>query len=164
MKCKDFEQEIYGYRELTVLEKKAVDAHVLNCESCRELLTIVQQTAALISSAASVKPRPENFSKLTGNIIQALDKEQKHSASWPNSLFLRYAMVAASLSLILWFANEQHAAVELPHTPIADAVMLKSQPVSTILNQKKEKTISLYACAKSGDCKNSVFKTLKQRF
>jgi predicted anti-sigma-YlaC factor YlaD len=168
MKCRDFEQEIFLYRELAAIERSAVDDHIKRCDACRELLVRVQQTETFVSNAASSKPQPENFSKLTSNIMQAVGSQQKQSASWLNSLFVKYAMVAASLSLVFVFGVEQSASITV-HKAIPRSATVPFNSVSlkkTFLDRKKNSATnkpSLYACVKSGDCNNTIIETFKKK-
>ena len=156
MKCKDFEREIYLYQELLPSEKKVVDDHVAVCKTCCELLVTVQNSEALISQIAFSKPQTENSSRLTSNIMQAISNKQKKSASWINSLFLRYAMTTASFVLVIAFCFESLSntqPVTKRHSS-AKTVTLNSTSLAKSYRAKKEKPEqpSLYACVKSGEC------------
>lgn len=156
MKCADFEQGIYLYKELNALEKKNVDDHVQGCESCRELFSQVKQTEVMLSLAAAINPQPGNFSRLTSNIMQAIKKPGNRNAPWIQGLILRYAMVAISLTLIVAFGVESFSTAG----PVAKSysstktVTLNSVPAAEAYRSKKEQIPkpSLYACVKNGEC------------
>lgn len=156
MSCKDFEQEIYLYKELNAFEKKNVDDHVQDCESCRELFSQVQQTEVMLSLAATIKPRPENFSKLTSDIMQSVKKPEKQSAPWIQGVILRYALVLTSLLLIIAFSVESFSTSEsvTKSSSSTKTVTLNSVSVAESYRNKKEQRSksSLYACVKNGEC------------
>jgi len=163
MKCKDFEQEIYLYSELSETERIRVDVHIQECADCKELFELVSSTRVLIEQAAITKPELTNHARLTSNIMQAIAVQQKQSSSWLNSLFVRYAMVAASLILIVWFFQEQQSATEPPQQHLATVVKLNSQPIGKIINKDKKKPVSIYACIKTESCNNTRFENFKQK-
>lgn len=178
MNCKDVEQEIYLYNELTPTEKKVIDNHIESCVSCREHFAIVQQTRMLVSKEALSVPQPKNFSKLTSHIMQAIEVESQQKESrlhlFLSSWSLKYSMAAASLALILGFGFESLSSGEsitkgyppiTKHYPSAKTVTLNSNSLAKSYRDKKsqpEKT-SLYACAKSGDCNNTFIENFKKK-
>lgn len=163
--CKDFEQEIYFYRELTKENKEVLENHLAECEECREIFAIVQQTEALISKTASAKPEPVNSAQLTSNIMQRVGNQQKQNSSWINNMFLRYTMAATSLIIIIAFGVESFSTVG-PLTkryPYRRAATLNSASLTKSLLEKKDQTEkpSLYACLKSGEC-NTLIENFKK--
>lgn len=163
--CKDFEQEIYFYRELTKENKEVLDNHLTSCKQCREIFAIVQQTEALISKTASAKPEPVNSAQLTSNIMQRVGNQQKQNSSWINNMFLRSTMAAASLIIIIAFGVESFSPVG-PLTkryPYRRAATLNSASLTKSLLEKKGQTDkpSLYACLKSGEC-NTLIENFKK--
>jgi len=155
MKCKDFEREIYLYSTLSAAEKQKVNDHLETCKACRQLLAMVQQTEALVATAAIAKPQPENFSRLTNNIMQAVEKEKTKPASWINFSFVKYAMAGASLMLIIAFGVESFSTgeLQLKQYSTAKSVTLSSTSLGKLYRSKKEKSQpSVYACVKNGDC------------
>lgn len=166
MDCKDFEQEIYLYRELAKADKEAVDNHIASCTQCRELFVMVQETEALVAKAASIKPQPENASKLTSNIMLAIQaKSQKQSvfASLVQESFLKYSFAAASLVLVILFMTEQQTPPQSEKVVMKGTVVLKSSSIREILDQEEKQKASLYACIKSENCNNTLVENLKQK-
>lgn len=156
MKCKDFEQNIYLYKELGASEKKNVDDHVACCESCCELFSMVQHAEGMLSLAATVKPQSENFSRLTSRILKAVEKEKPKSASWINVSFIKYAMAAASCIVIIVFGAETFSTSEpvVKHYSSAKTITLNSVSIAESYRSKREQLLkrSFYACVKNGDC------------
>lgn len=170
MTCKDLEADIYLYSELSGAEQKRVDAHVHECKACRELFELAKATQVLTTHIGTVKPEPANHSRLTRNIMQAVELERQRKESrlgaFLNSLSLKYTMAAASLMLIFSFGFESFSAVE-PITkryPSARTVTLNSTSLTkTYRNRKAQpEKISFYACAKSGEC-NSLVESFKKK-
>lgn len=164
MNCKETEQEIYLYRELTASEKATVDEHIGQCVACQKLFISIQEYQSFVNGLAENKPQPANHARLTSSIMQAINQHQNQKTTGLNSLFVRYAMVAASLSLIVLFGAEQLEPNEFnKRQPVARAVVLESTSLSKIFLKGKEKSesrLSLYACAKTGDCDNVFIKNL----
>jgi anti-sigma factor RsiW len=169
MKCKDFEQDIYLYSELTEAAKIRVDVHIQTCAACKELLQIASSAQAFVTKASHLKPEIANHGRLTSNITQAVAKQQTQSVSWINSMFLKYAMVAASFALIIAFGVEQLSPVEGPYKrmPVAKTVTLNSASLMKAALDRKQKPDtdkpSLYACVKNGDCNNIIIESLKKK-
>lgn len=169
MKCKDFEREIYLYSELCETERKQVDAHIQECVSCKELFQRVASTNTLVAEVSLVKPEIINHGRLTSNIMQALQIPQKNSSVLSfKSLFVKYAMVAASLILVTLFVVEQQSGtIPQKTTPVTETVTLNSASLSKAFLDRKEKDepakTSLYACAKSGDCNSNLIESFKKK-
>lgn len=166
MTCKDLEADIYLYSELSGAEQKRVDAHVHECKACRELFELAKATQVLTTHVGTVKPEPANHSRLTSNIMQAVASKPAKASSGIYNPFFKYAMMAASLALIVLFGIEQ-SETEHPHEEISitRTVTLQSRPLSEILLRRKEKSEkpSLYACAKSGECDNVFIKNFVKK-
>lgn len=168
MKCKDFEQEIYLYSELSETEKIRVDAHIQECDACKELFQLVSSARVSIEQASLKKPELTNHARLTSNIMQAVADQQKQSTLWINSLFLKYTMVAASLALIIVFGVEQLSHIDnLSKTmPGAKTVTLNSAVSMKGAFERKQNPApkpSLYACVKSGGCENIFIERFKKK-
>jgi predicted anti-sigma-YlaC factor YlaD len=167
MKCNDFEERIYLYAELSEKERKQLETHLQECKNCRELFAFVSTAQRVVAQAANTKPQPIHHGRLTSNIMQAVNQQQSHGFSWLNSQFVRYAMVAASLALIVLFGAEQMKQTGFTkRMPVARAVVLESASISETFLKRKDKSEnkpSLYACAKSGACDNMFIKNFVKK-
>jgi hypothetical protein len=167
MNCKEIEKDIYLYDELTDTEKRSVDSHLQQCEACKKLFEIAQSHQAVIQKLSGYKPQPENYSKITSSIMQAIDVplNQNILTKFFEGLFVRYTFLTASLVLIIFFLIEQQAEPDTEHQQVANqsaTVILKTSGTLQNIRNKKEtgNITSLYACVKSGDCENSMLKIL----
>jgi hypothetical protein len=172
MNCEEVEKEIYLYRELTAAERKLVDAHIQTCAACEELLQVVLSAQTLIAESALRKPELANHSRLTSNIMQAIQsKPQKESGfvALLRQSFVKYSFVAASLVLVVAFGVEQLSPVESysKRIPETNTVTLNSSAFMKAALERKEKPeaakASLYACAKSGNCDNTFIESFKKK-
>lgn len=166
MKCKDFEQDIYLYSELSKAEKLRLNAHLQECAECKALFQLVLVTQELITKESSAKPEVVNHARLTSNIIQAIQAEspkQSVFAARVKQLFLKYSFATASLTLVILFVTEQQTSSEPEKVVIAGTVTLKSFSASEILDQRGKQKTSLYACVKSENCNNTFVENLKQK-
>ncbi|MEQ1584276.1 MAG: hypothetical protein ABL895_00230 [Cyclobacteriaceae bacterium] len=114
MKCKEFEEGIYLYEELTGSEKALVDNHRSHCEACNKLAEQVIQSGILIKRAGLLKTEAKNPHQLTLRIMNSIAKEKEVSvldylASYFDNLFIRYAFGMASLLLVVFFLYEQQS-------------------------------------------------------
>jgi hypothetical protein len=170
MNCTEIEKDIYLYDELPTSERAIVDAHITQCDSCKELLAVLQIHQSVIQKVAQQKPQPENFSRLTSSIMRAIDEKEtpRIFSKLLDRIFLRYAFAAVSLSLMVVFFAEQlslsNASSQLyKRMPQSKTVTLKTSGTLVNVIKKKEEgrsETSLYACVKSGDCGNPLSKTL----
>lgn len=168
MKCRDFEQDIYLYRELTLPERSGIDQHVKECGDCRKLLKIVLASQSMIVQASQLKAEPENFSRLTHTIMQAVEDsstQKRFRFEFSFEGFIKYSLVTASLVLITFFVMEQQTSLEMPdRIARGETVPLRSQSVVKIIKEQKgKKEASLYACIKSDGCGNTLIENLKQK-
>lgn len=169
MKCKDFEREIYLYSELSETERRPVDAHIQECVACKELFQFVASANALVTEVSLVTPQVVNHGQLTSNIMQALQIRPRNSSVLSfKSLFAKSAMVTASLALVTLFVVEQQSRTVLQkRMPVSETVTLNSASLTKAFLDKKEKgepaKTSLYACAKSGDCNNTLIESFKKK-
>lgn len=168
MRCKDFEQEIYLYAELSQIERAQLDAHIRECAACKALFRLVSSTHELIAKTSTTKPELANHARLTSNIMQVVAKQKSQSASWIDSLFIKYAMIAASLALLAVFGAEQLSPISgySKRIPVARTVTLNSTVLMKATLDRKEnaetKKPSLYACVKSGDCNYTIIENFKK--
>lgn len=166
MKCKDFEQEIYLYSELTASEKEPVDEHIRQCAACQKLFATMRRYQSVVNELAENKPQPVNHARLTSNIMQAIQSKPKEESTLFSLLqrsFVKYSFVAASLMLVILFVTEQQAFVESEKPIVVGAVTLKTTSIANVLDQKNKPNTSFYMCIKSENCNNALVENLKQR-
>lgn len=174
MSCEDWEEHIYLYRELTAAEQAAVSRHVATCARCSALLEIVQQQHALTRQAAAEKPEAQDPARLTDAIMTSIGlPRQRHVVM--DSAWLRYAMVAASVLLVVVFFLEQPwanrheqervAATPPPevHSPVMNtrAFLEQRRPDRAV---QQESFFALYAgCIQHNDCDNPAVRNFKTK-
>lgn len=166
MKCKDFEQDIYLYSELSEAGRIRVNTHIQECAECRELFQVVSSAQGLITKASVAKPEVVNHSRLTSNIMQAIQAESSKKSVFAarfQQLFLKYSFAVASFALVIFFVAEQQTYREPEQVMIAGTVTLKSSSVSEVLHQRGKQKTSLYVCVKSENCGNTLVENLKQK-
>lgn len=109
MSCKDFEQNIYVYHELSTDEKKLVDTHLQTCSSCAALFEELKQTQLLIEQMANEAIVPKNAARLTSGIMSKISTEKINRVSIFSDLLLgraRIALTCLSVVLLVAFAVE----------------------------------------------------------
>lgn len=173
MICKEIEEEIYLYHELTASHKEIVDEHIKHCTACQKLFVFTQEYQSIIIGLAENKPQPSNHARLTSNIMQGIGKRRAQTSLWLNSLFIKYSMVVASLILVVAFGFEQSSLrIEqlspvgsiYKRVPIAKTITLNSASVAEVLqNQKEKRNVSFYVCLKTGACTHTLIENFKQK-
>lgn len=164
MKCKEFEERIYLYEELSDSEKAKIDEHRSHCQACNKLADRATQSLALIRKASLLKAEVKNPHQLTQQIMNSIAKEGGVSvldqlSSYLDNLFVRYAFGVASLLLITFFLYENKTADRVASITKITNTKVKPGPVldmSVFLNhyrrqrvKKDPVPISKYAYYKS---------------
>lgn len=131
MNCSEVEKRIYLYRELNEAERKQADEHIAQCESCHELSILVFKHQELIKRVRPVKPTLKNPEWMTQQIMNSVERKVKRVGLFDgiitllDSVFVRYAFIAASLLLIVFFVVEQQYMGYTP--PVAEIKTEKQQ-------------------------------------
>ena len=181
MSSKHFIEQIYQYTELSPGEKRMVDEHVLQCESCRQCLAEFMAGQAMLRRAAGIKVEPGNAARLTANIMEAVHTPTSRSnvtLSWLDKAIVRYGMMACSVALVFVFAMQevwttkktnqitslQNAALSanirtVEKTDVLNTTAMLRDVRDNYLN--KGETKSWYACIKDGECDSQIIKRIK---
>lgn len=145
-RCK-FEKRIYLYRELTFDEKKSTDAHIAQCESCRQLATRFFQEQKLIRDFSTRQFASTNPQQLTQGIMNSIERNEKRPIrfdrinSFLDRLFVRYAFGVLSLLLIAFFFIEQRAGDQVPvvaKIEVKQGSILNSNTFLKVLQKRRE--------------------------
>jgi predicted anti-sigma-YlaC factor YlaD len=115
MNCRNIEELLYRYQELASAEKKMVDEHLTQCETCNQLARQLFFSHRIIRKAASHKPALRNPHVITQRIMNAIELEKRRSivavlSDYLDSIFVRYAISVISVILITFFVYEQQPA------------------------------------------------------
>ncbi|MCE7793918.1 anti-sigma factor [Salipaludibacillus sp. CUR1] len=107
MACSQENQKLihkYLDEEMTLLEKKQFEAHIMTCDECHAQLRELRKTVAIIQSASHFEA-PKGF---TENVMKQLPKQSK-SQTWKN--FMRkHPFILAAATFFLIFAVSLSAA------------------------------------------------------
>jgi len=175
MKCKETEQAIYLYQELSVDERSKVDAHVDTCEECALLLREWKQSVGLIQHAKQVQVVPNNAAHLNHRIMNAIHSTPSNSVFdlvlvKLRTQFVSYGMATMSLILVVFFISEQNqsnkAMVMDKKYSGAHDVVLNSNSFFKALQEGREikdtfSFSSLQTCAKNSDCGDGLIENFK---
>jgi len=162
------EEDIYLYDELDATARQAVDSHLSTCAACSERFANVMAGQRAIHLAAADRPQPANASALTSSIMATVAQQAapRTNGGWLNHLVVRWAMVAASVALAIGFVYEQQTAAALQGHRLATtgAVTLKTKTWRQWQERRqRQQTYSLYACAQSLYCDNTLINTYKSK-
>jgi len=130
MNCNEFQKRVYLYREMTSTERSLLSDHFAQCSACSKLMDQVVTANALISKARAFNPEVKNPERMTQQIMNAINVQQRSPLDkillYFDNYFVRYSISLVSLSLICFFIYEQNG-VSTP--PIKT---LSSQPLNGI--------------------------------
>lgn len=102
MGCKNFEENIYTYQELSADEKKLTDAHLTTCASCAALFEEVKAAELLIEQVAKQEVAPPNAARLTSGIMSKISVDKVNRVSiFTELLLVRARIVLTGLSIVL---------------------------------------------------------------
>ena len=160
MNCKDFEEQIVLFPELSNEERAIVTEHLNSCASCMELFNSVTETVNVLREIGKVNIEIQDPFRLT-NIIMARIKAKK-SQPWSlfNLSFLRfelaqvkYAMSVASFLLVFTFGIEQFQSSEISGTAVSSSnskmVILNRRTFQEELSKSKTSVLILANNCKS---------------
>jgi hypothetical protein len=113
MTCREVEEQIVLFSELTDGEKALVETHVKECSSCKEMLAVAELMNQRVARAAAVSPKVQHPIALTNTIMEGV--QQRKPYSWnlsglflsPGEPYLTYALAIASLVCVGFFGMEQ---------------------------------------------------------
>lgn len=148
MNCKNAEESIILYSELTREEKIQLEAHIKNCAACSALFDGIQNQQEFFLTAKSWIPEIKNPVAFTDQIMDALPAKTFQSKKKENSvrtLFqwtpLQTGLAACSLVLAFIFAVEFNRTTETiqDQSAIKNGVTLSSDP-EKLIQAKRSRT------------------------
>jgi hypothetical protein len=115
MRCKEIEESIYLYDELSTPDKKIIAKHLLTCTNCRRIWSQREHYISATQEWQSQAPVPDNVAQLTHKIMASLPEpghREKRKLSWWidsfNTGWVRYSLASISIALIISLALESH--------------------------------------------------------
>jgi len=164
MNCRKFEEQIYIYDELDNSEKKVMDDHRKKCVACSQLADQFFGARELYVKSQLIKPEPQHPFQLTDRIMEQIELNKGNSfidvlAYYLDRLFVRYALGALSMILIIFFVYEQKDSVSrtsanITRTEINKGTVLDLSKFQTSYLKRREikqgNHLSLYTYYKSG--------------
>ncbi|MFA9556530.1 anti-sigma factor [Evansella sp. AB-rgal1] len=106
MACnKEFAEKVHKYldEDVTLLEKKQLESHIIKCEKCEKQLRDLKKTIAIIQSASHMEA-PNNF---TANVMSQLPK-QSYKNKW-KTWMRRHPFVLTAAVFFLMFVISVHS-------------------------------------------------------
>ncbi len=113
MNCKEYQEKIYLYSEITEMDKTSLREHMRSCEDCRELFESVTEVQRLTTIVAAREIRPSDASKFTHKIMEGIVSD-RNQVGWEqiiirmHSGMLRYAFASVSTLLIFVLVYENY--------------------------------------------------------
>ncbi len=111
MDCKDFENDIFLYWEISEKQKEALKLHLESCANCKTLFNEAMQMEQLVKEVSVQKATPANAAKLTSSIMEEI--QLSRAESWVDrinnilqSAFSKIALASASTILLITFSVE----------------------------------------------------------
>lgn len=109
MSCKEFEQSIFLYDELSPGEKSLLGAHLQTCPSCKAAFDDVRGTQLLVRGLTNNEIVPRNAALLTSSIMSKIAAEKSYGSEafiFPFFPHARVALTVLSIFLLVSFAVE----------------------------------------------------------
>jgi len=112
MKCREAEEKIYLYRELSEKEQRELNQHIATCESCRLLHQSAKRIEVLMKRTNNIPVQPRNPQLLTQRIMTSIKKKESHQTllstfiNYVESYFVKYSFAALSIFLVAVFMKE----------------------------------------------------------
>jgi hypothetical protein len=112
MRCREFENKIYRYDELTVPEKVLLEEHRSHCVDCSSLAEQVIQSQRLVKKVSALKAEAQNPHQLTQRIMNSISTNTHENifdklTSYIDNLFVRYSFSVVSLLLVALLLYQQ---------------------------------------------------------
>lgn len=111
MDCRDFEKDIFLFREISEAQRDALKLHLTSCKNCERFFRDAMQMEGLIKEVARQKIAPANAAKLTSRIMEGVYSQS--SPGWMNraigflqNAFTKTALATASTILLITFSVE----------------------------------------------------------
>lgn len=150
MMCREAEEKIYLYDELSTTERIRIDAHVNTCASCREAMHAYRFQKEITGALAAQPLVIRNASALTHKIMGALEKRPESAGTriqyYLDMLWLKISLMGVSALLAIFFMVEQSQPAVAPGThrlmegPVLDTHSFIKQQQEAITQQR----ISVY--------------------
>jgi len=164
MNCRQFEEQIYIYDELDDSERRIMDDHQKQCVACDQLADQFFGARDLFVKSQSIKPELQHPFQLTDRIMEQIEVNKGNSfmdvlAYYLDRLFVRYALSALAMFLIIFFVYEQKdtvstTSVDVTKTEINKGTVLDFSKFQTSYLKRREikqgNHLSLYTYYKSG--------------
>lgn len=160
MKCTEWEEWIYTFREISNDQQLEVERHVNTCQSCRQLFNEVESVARLMERAGKVRLALKQTAGLTDSVMNEVaslsGKTERHkvkSFQFNAVSMSRLALAAVSCGILILFFMEvlvpdlDSGKIKGPMTSIQGAI-IKSEDFRKAFTRPKEKK-SLFT-----DCKD----------
>jgi hypothetical protein len=111
MNCQECEEKIWIYQECTPFEQKKVEAHLLECASCRTVMEEAKQFNRQMAEARTPLPTAHHSAALIQRIMESLSVEKKVTVvalvvERFNKPWLQYPLRLAAMLLIFFFVRE----------------------------------------------------------
>lgn len=162
MSCREFEETVWIYSELTVQQKRVVDDHRERCSQCQAVWEDWFALTTITSNWRKAEPIPKHASQLTRVIMTSVasdKKSRKLPVIWIdtiNTIWLRYTMACLTgLLVVSFFYEEPSLEYTLPMDPgpySSDIQLNSAAFLDQELKNKNEVKFSLLAYIQNQDC------------
>lgn len=148
MNCKEIEQKIYLYGELSEAELSQIEEHLPGCKSCRSQLEGVESKRKAIEHLASHTPAIRNSAALTSRIMQNISTKPtglEHIGIGIKGVWQKITLTAISAALVLLFVQEQRQEPAISKGPVQSGAVLNSNLFRQLHQEtRRKKESSVY--------------------
>jgi hypothetical protein len=157
MNCREAEERIYLYEELSPREREQTDLHIKTCAACKQISDRAKTLREM--TAATAKPVLPDSAAMTRRIMSVVQQKVPGRAMTLGKFFqvpyinaLRYSMAALSLLLLFSFVQEYNMGVQVSgpvrssHNTGAVLNTTSFREALETARKKNSHTSSLYDC------------------
>ena len=173
MKCSEYEQSIYLWKEISPEEKAALNRHMEVCPTCAALFQQVQLMQERVTEVSITKTNSPHSAHLTSRIMQAVHEQQRNSTvNLTARLFspfqlIRYSFATLSLVLLVSFGLEYiHTGTpqKTQSTTMEEGVILSSAIIRSSAEDRKKRRSIFSACKTPFTDQLAYLECIKQQF
>jgi len=154
MNCKDIEQDLYLYAELSAQERARVDEHLKTCTSCAGLRAAIELSEKQIHALATMPIEAQHAARLTRKIMDGIASpevaESHHGIlnSMIRTVSIKYACSALSIGLILLFGVQFYNVPNQPFHQESEGatVVIHSSSVRQAFTKVRQANLASIPC------------------
>ncbi len=148
MNCRNFEEQLVMFAELSTEEKAQLETHLAGCASCASMFDSVSAAEKIIKRAGTVHPVLQDPVSLTDSIMGRIVSQRPAFRNWLDFSFLKmeveypkFALAAVSIFFVSFFGFELMSSQSGTNQPslvtVAKPVVLNKEEFRRVWKKNK---------------------------